>query len=170
MTGRPAYKQETCVLMPGRRTLTTPTWRVSRGPQGFRAGRGAADLAGRFSHGYRSPALLGWAGIWEMPDATGLAAHARSTWRGSSTWRPSLSEESDVEIYHVHRDFEVVMFGLPLRYIMRHPARGFGAVLSEPLGTWERIYEDHCSPPNSDCHAINIRRTVIGKRGSMPNW
>jgi hypothetical protein len=101
-------------------------------------------LPGRFSHGYRSPALLGWAGIWEMPDATGLAAHARSTWRGSSTWRPSSSEESVVEIYHVHRDFEVVMFGLPLRYIMRHPARGFGAVLSEPLGTWERIYEDHC--------------------------
>ena len=36
------------------------------------------------------------------------------------------------------------MFGLPLRYIMRHPAHGLGAVLSEPFGTWERIYEDHC--------------------------
>jgi hypothetical protein len=33
--------------MPGGRTVTTPTWRVSRGPQGFRAGRGAADLAGQ---------------------------------------------------------------------------------------------------------------------------
>jgi predicted O-methyltransferase YrrM len=36
------------------------------------------------------------------------------------------------------------MFGLPFRYIMRHPARGLGAVLTDPIGTWERIYEEHC--------------------------
>jgi predicted O-methyltransferase YrrM len=70
-------------------------------------------------------------------------AHAKHFMRSVQMVPASVTGQSFKSL-PVHRDFEVVMFGLPFKYIMRHPARGLGAVLSEPLGTWERIYEDHC--------------------------
>ena len=62
MTGRPDCQQERCVPMSAGRVALTPKRGANRGSQGFRASRGAVDLAGRPRRCYRSPKVHGWAG------------------------------------------------------------------------------------------------------------
>lgn len=35
------------------------------------------------------------------------------------------------------------MFGLPLKYLSRHPIRGLAAIARDPSETWNRIYDEH---------------------------
>ena len=59
------------------------------------------------------------------------------------------------------------MLGIPMRYLLKHPASGVADLLADPIETWTTIRES--SWRSASCADLNVRMglTRAGKSGFM---